>query len=91
MEKEYNIYELVPTNLRLYVAERRENGMFLSDYQIQVLKRSGLFYQKYKTVKELLFDIEVLLNSVDSSSDLDSLEQIANELSEREYYSHTNQ
>lgn len=91
MEKEFDIEKIIPNNLRTYVSEKRENGMFLSDYQIETLKKYGFSYQKYQTIKELLFDLETYLNSDDAIDDFDSLEQIVGELSEREYYSNTNQ
>lgn len=90
MEEDLEIEKLVPNNLRNYVTEKRENGMFLSDYQIEILKRNGFSYQKYQNMKELLFDIEDYLNESLTIED-EELETIASELSEREYYSHTNQ
>lgn len=89
MKEEFDIEALVPKNLRSFVSEKRENGMFLSDYQIEVLNRYGFSYQKYSKMKDLLFDIYDYLNS-SYDDDTDSLSQIATELSEREYYSHTN-
>ncbi len=90
MEKDFDIEKIIPNNLRLYVSEKRKNGMFLSDYQIETLSRYGFSYQKYGTIKELLFDLETYLNSSDFINEDGSLEQIAKELSEREYYSNTN-
>jgi len=89
MKENFEIEKLIPNNLRTYVSEKRTNGMFLSDYQIEILKRNGFYYEKYANVKELLFDVEDYLNQ-ESFMD-DELENIASELAEREYYSHTNQ
>ena len=91
MKEDFDIETIVPNNLRDYVSEQRENGMFLSDYQIEVLKHFGFFYQKYGSIKELLFDVEFYLNSNSDMEEMDSLEQVSREISEREYYSHTNQ
>jgi len=91
MRKDFDIAKIIPNNLRSYVGERRENGMFLSDYQIEILKKFGFSYQKYGSIKELLFDIEDYLNSNSDMEEIDSLELVSREISEREYYSHTNQ
>ena len=91
MKEDFDIETIVPNNLRDYVSEQRENGMFLSDYQIEVLKHFSFFYQKYGSIKELLFDIEDYLNSNSEMEEIDSLELVSREISEREYYSHTNQ
>ncbi len=90
MDSKFDIETLVPKNLRSFVSEERENGMYLSDHQIEVLKQFGFSYQKYSEMKELLFDIYDYLDS-SLDGDTDRLEQVAMELSEREYYSHTNQ
>lgn len=90
MKENLDIEKLIPNNLRTYVREKRKNGMFLSDYQIEVLKRNGFLYEKYHNMKELLFDVEDYLNEESLLED-EELENIASELSEREYYSHTNQ
>jgi len=91
MKEEFNIEAIVSNNLRDYVSEQRENGMFLSDYQIEVLKYFGFSYQKYGSMKELIFDVEAYLNSNSDMEEMYSLEQVSREISEKEYYSHTNQ
>lgn len=89
MKEVLEIEKLVPNNLRTYVREKRENGMFLSDYQIEILKRNGFHYEKYHNMKELIFDLEDFLNK-ELMIDDEELENIAKELAEREYYSNTN-
>ena len=59
----------------------RENGMMLSDYQIGVLKRNNIDYNKYKNTKEMLFAINEL------DIDDDEMEEVAKEIEERDYYS----
>lgn len=90
MKNDFEFEQLIPKNLRSYVSERRENGLFLSDYQISVLASHGFSYQKYTSIKELLFDIDTYLNSDSFLDDIDSLDLLSRELSEREYYSNTN-
>lgn len=62
----------------------RENGLILSDYQIEVLKRNGINYQLFGSIKEILFEINEILNEDDN----EELEAIAKELDERDYYSY---
>lgn len=65
--------------------KRRKNGILLSDYQVEVLKRNGIDYLKYSNMQELLFDIEEILNT-DFDEELDT---ISSQLSELAYYRDT--
>ncbi len=67
------------------ILKRRENGFLFSDYQIEVLNRNGLNYQKYSNMHDLLFDIEELLNS-DYDEELDL---VSAQISELLYYRDT--
>lgn len=61
----------------------RENGMLLSDYQVEVLQRNGIDYKKYGSIKEILFEINEIL---DEDNDDEELEAVAKELDEKNYY-----
>lgn len=61
----------------------RDNGMLLSDYHIEVLARNGIDYLKYSSIKQILFDINDILDEEEN----EELETIARELDERNYYS----
>lgn len=61
----------------------RENGMLLSDYQIEVLQRNGIDYKKYGSIKEILFEVNEIL---DEECDDEELETVAKELDEKNYY-----
>ena len=37
--------------------KRRSNNMLLSDYQVNILTRNGINYEKYADMSQLLFDI----------------------------------
>lgn len=64
---------------------RRENGLLLSNYQVDVLKRNGLDYLKYGNIHDLLFDIEeCLYDNYD-----DELDLVSSQLSEFVYYNET--
>ena len=65
--------------------KRRENNLLLSDYQVSVLNRNGIDYNKFSSVKELLFEIE---NCLDDYFD-DELDLVSSQLSEYIYYNET--
>ena len=65
----------------------RGNGIYLSDNQIEVLKRYDIDYKKYISLNSLIFEIEEILNEeVDASE----LEEVSSRLSELNYYNNTN-
>ena len=65
----------------------RGNGIYLSDNQIEVLKRYDIDYKKYISLNSLIFEIEEILNEeVDASY----LEEVSSRLSELNYYNNTN-
>lgn len=65
----------------------RGNGIYLSDNQIEVLKRYDIDYKKYSSLNSLIFEIEEILNYETNASDL---EEISLRLSELNYYNNTN-
>ena len=72
-------------NIDNIILKRRKNGMLLSDYQISVLKRNEIEYEKYSTMQTLVFDIEEILND-DYDEELDL---ISGQLAEFIYYKDT--
>ncbi|MFR5757014.1 MAG: hypothetical protein ACLUD7_06225 [Lachnospiraceae bacterium] len=65
----------------------RGNGIYLSDNQIEVLKRYDIDYKKYISLNNLIFEIEEILNEEVDASDL---EEVSSRLSELNYYNNTN-
>lgn len=65
----------------------RSNGIYLSDNQIEVLKRYDIDYKKYISLNSLIFEIEEILNEEVDASDL---EEVSSRLSELNYYNNTN-
>ncbi len=65
----------------------RGNGIYLSDNQIEVLKRYSIDYNKYTTLSSLIFDIEGILNE---ETDIEDLEEVSQKLAEINYYNYTN-
>lgn len=65
----------------------RGNGIYLSDNQIEVLKRYDIDYSKYSSLSSLIFEIEEILNN---ETDIEDLEEVSQRLSELNYYNNTN-
>lgn len=61
------------------------NGILLSNYQIDVLKNNGFDFNKYANMEELLFDIEEYLNDEYD----DELDLVSNQIAEIIYYRDT--
>ncbi len=63
------------------------NGMFLTNHEIEVLKRYDIPYQKCHSLKELTFLIEDLLEDMDDMDE--ELDLVSSSISERDYYQNT--
>ena len=70
-----------------FMLKRRENGLLLTDEDIEILKKYNFDYTKYSDLNSLIYDIEYYLNANPDSSDLDYLSSV---LSEMNYYQNTN-
>ena len=66
--------------------KRRENGLMLSDNDIEVLKRNNINYLEYSNLSSLIFAIEETLNYEED----DELEELNKKLGEYNYYNYTN-
>ena len=67
--------------------KNRGNGIYLSNNQVEVLRKYNIDYEKYNSLNSLIFEIEEILNE---ETDLDDLEEISQKLSELNYYNNTN-
>lgn len=72
-------------NIDKVIMKRRDNGLLLSDYQIDVLNKNGIILANYSNLDTLLFDIEETLNN-DYDKELDL---ISSQLAEYKYYKDT--
>lgn len=64
----------------------QENGLFLSNKQIQILERNNIPWKRYASLKELLFYIEDILYEEEN----EELDRLAEQLAEQQYYQNTN-
>ena len=62
--------------------KKRDNGLVLCDYHIEVLLRNGINYLEYGSIKEILFTINDILDEEEN----EELEMVVRELDERNYY-----
>ncbi len=66
--------------------KRRENGLMLSDNDIEILKRNGINYLDYSNLEQLIF---VISDSLEEEEN-DELEELNIKLGEYNYYNYTN-
>ena len=86
--KDISVEELV-NNLNPRSNLANSNFFYLSDNQLQILKKYGFIVENYTNVKTLIFDIENYLNDNYDNYPYD-LEYVASGLSEYNYYHTTN-
>ena len=82
--QEVNIDDLIDEK---YMHKEVKKGLFLSEYQIEVLSRYGITLDKCASINDILFFAEEIL---EESADYDDLEMVINELNEFNYYANTN-
>ena len=81
--QDINIDDLVNDK---YMHKEIKKGMFLSDYQIEVLLRNNIDPYKCGSINELIFEID---EALDEEMD-DELDAVSREIMEFNYYTNTN-
>ena len=66
--------------------KRRENGLMLSDNDIEILERNEINYLEYSSLEALIFKIQECLEEEND----DELENLSIKLGEYNYYNYTN-
>lgn len=69
-------------------ALRSVGNVLLTNREIEVLDQYNVEYKKCSSLKEILFEIEEIIN--DDCLDSEELELVAMSISERDYYQNTN-
>lgn len=64
------------------------NGLMLTNKEIEVLKRYQIDYENCNYLKEVLEKIEEVF--LEEHADLDDLEEVSLTIAERDYYQNTN-
>ena len=66
--------------------KRRENGLMLSDNDIEILERNNINYLEYSNLESLIFAISEMLDEEEN----DELDALNIKLGEYNYYNYTN-
>lgn len=80
----------ISLNIDNKVLKTRNNGLLLSDEQIEILTRHNINYQEYTTLNSLIFKIEEYIQEVESYMDITDIDELSKQLSEQNYYNNTN-
>ena len=84
---EYTVDEIInEINFSDYEYQILGNGLMLTNWEIKVLDQYQIPYQNCHNLKELLFEIEKVISSIDMCDDLDN---VSMSISERDYYQNT--
>ncbi len=87
---EYNIEKLINTlDLEKNKLHQTKNHLALTGYEIEVLKKYQISYDRYKNEKEILQAIEKVIPEVEPEEQ-EELDQISMSIAERDYYKNTN-
>lgn len=86
--KEIDISNLInEINNDSSMLKSRGNGIYLSDDEVNILRRYKIDYERYNSLSSLIFEIEEILNN---ETDVDDLEEVSARLTEMNYYNNTN-
>jgi len=81
--QEVNIDDLVSDK---YMHKEIKDGIFLTDYQVNILLRNGITEKDYNSLNDLIF----LLNEILEEDDNEELELVERQIAEFQYYNYTN-
>lgn len=85
---DYSIDDVVQNmNFSDYQFQTLKSGLMLTNWEISVLDQYHVPYQKCHSLKEILFEIESIISTIDNCEELDS---VSISISERDYYQNTN-
>jgi len=70
-----------------YMHKEVKKGIYLSDYQVEVLNNYGINIDECGSINDLIMLIDEVL---EDDIEADDLEQISKEISEFNYYTNTN-
>ena len=85
MKSNYNDLNIISTEDMFL---KKHNNIYISDNDVAVLEKYNIDVNKYKSVGELIYDIEYIIN--DSYEDLLDLIDVSEKLSEFKYYNNIN-
>lgn len=87
---EYNIEELLGViDFEKNKFQTPKQNLFLTNYEIAVLKKYHIDYDNCKTAKEILQRVESIISDLEDLEQ-EELDQVSMSIAERDYYQNTN-
>lgn len=87
---EYKIDELLNViDFKKNKLQKTKQNLFLTNYEIAVLKKYHIDYDNCQTVKEILQKVESIISNLDDLEQ-EELDQVEMSIAERDYYQNTN-
>ena len=87
---EYNIEELLGViDCEKNKFQTTKQNLFLTNYEIAVLKKYHIDYDNCKTAKEILQRVESIISDLEDLEQ-EELDQVSMSIAERDYYQNTN-
>ena len=87
---EYKIEELLNAiDFEQNKLQKTKHDLFLTNYEIAVLKKYHIDYDNCKTAKEILQKVENIISDLDELEQ-EELDQVEMSIAERDYYQNTN-
>lgn len=87
---EYNIEELLGViDFEKNKLQETKQNLFLTNYEIAVLKKYHIDYDNCKTAKEILQRVESIISDLEDLEQ-EELDQVSMSIAERDYYQNTN-
>ena len=87
---EYNIEELLGViDFEKNKLQETKQNLFLTNYEIAVLKKYHIDYNNCKTAKEILQKVESIISDLEDLEQ-EELDQVSMSIAERDYYQNTN-
>ena len=87
MYSDEEINEIAKKSIYHNKLNKISDNLYLSNRQIEILKRYEIDYKKFNDIKSLMYEVETALEEV---YDADDLQVLSIELSEFNYYHNTN-
>ncbi|HJJ17613.1 MAG TPA: hypothetical protein OIM63_06005 [Bacilli bacterium] len=72
--------------IKFDLLKRTKNNLLLTSQEITILETYGINYERYGSLNDLLYELDLILNE----DDIEELEDLFNKLKERSYYENTN-
>ncbi len=87
---EYNIKELLGAiDFEKNKFQETKQNLFLTNYEVAVLKKYHIDYNNCKTAKEILQRVESIISDLEDLEQ-EELDQVSMSIAERDYYQNTN-